>query len=86
MLKKLVITAAAAAFAAAVSVPALAQGTGTGPVSTICAKEIAKYCAKAGHGNAQTRRCLESHRKQLSSACRQALDNTGRGLGRNRPN
>jgi Cysteine rich repeat len=67
--------------AAAMSGAAIAQ---SGPVATICSKEIAKYCAKAGHGNAQTRNCLEKHRKDLSAACRKALDTTGGGRGRNR--
>jgi len=81
MLKKLIVTFAALGFAAALSAAAMAQ---TGPVATACSKEITEYCAKAGHGNAQTRNCLQKHRKQLSSACRDTLDTTGGGRGRNR--
>ena len=83
-MKRTLMLMAAATFAAALSGPALAQGTGTGPVATACKKEIAKYCAKAGHGAAQTRTCLLRHRKQLSRACLHALDSTGGGKGRNR--
>ncbi len=81
MLKKLTTTVAALGVAAAFGGAAMAQ---TGPVATACAKEITAYCAKAGHGNAQTRNCLEKHRKQLSAACGETLDTTGGGRGRNR--
>ena len=80
-MKALMTIVAALGFAAAMSATAVAQ---TGPVATTCSKEIAKYCANAGHGNAQTRNCLEKHRKNLSPACRKALDTTGKGRGRNR--
>ena len=53
----------------------------TGPVATVCAKDIQKYCATQGHGDRQTRSCLESNRKKLSAACRRALDTTGGGRG-----
>ena len=82
-MKRMMLSIAAATVAAALSGSALAQGTGTGPVATVCKKEIAKYCAKAGHGAAQTRNCLQRHRKQLSRACLRALDSTGGGKGRN---
>jgi hypothetical protein len=78
-MKRTMLLLAAAGLAAGVSGSALAQGTGMGPVGTACKKEIAKYCAKAGHGAAQTRTCLEQHRKQLSAICRKTLDTTGRG-------
>ena len=81
MLKMVTAAVAAAGFAVALSGAALAQ---SGPVATVCAKDIAKYCAHTRHGNAQTRRCLEGHRKKVSAACRNALDATGGGRGRNR--
>ena len=81
MLKKLTTTFAALTVAAAFGGAAMAQ---TGPVATACSKEITEYCAKAGHGNAQTRNCLQKHRKQLSATCRDTLDTTGGGRGRNR--
>lgn len=77
MLRFAIVTAALA-----VSAAALAQGTGSGAVATVCAKDIAKYCAAAGHGSAQTRTCLEQHREEVSAACRKALDTTGRGRRR----
>lgn len=48
------------------------------------AKDIAEHCANMAHGNAQTRNCLEKHRKEVSTACRKALDTAGGGRGRNR--
>ncbi len=81
MLKSITTLFAAASIAMAASGAALAQG---GPVATACAKDITKYCAKAGHGSAQTRNCLEQHRKRVSAACRKALDTTGGGRGRTR--
>ena len=84
MSKTIMTLLAAAGLAAAIGGSAFAQGTGTGPVATVCKKEIARYCATAGHGAAQTRTCLERHRKQLSRACLRALDTTGPGRGRNR--
>jgi hypothetical protein len=58
----------------AVMLPAIAQD---GPVATECAADIQKYCADKGHGNRQTRSCLEDHYKKVSAKCRKALDNTG---------
>ena len=70
---------------AAVAVPAssLAQ---TGPVGTVCSKDIAKFCKGLRHGSMEVRACLEANRAKISAACRRALDTTGggRGLGRNR--
>ena len=83
-MKRVMLFIAAAGLAMAMSGTAMAQGTGTGPVATACKKEIVRFCAKAGHGAAQTRTCLQGHRKQLSKACRTALDSTGGGKGRNR--
>ena len=59
-------------------------GAQTGPVAQNCTKEIAQFCANKGHGAAQTRTCLQAHRKSLSVACRKALDTTGGGRGRRR--
>lgn len=82
-MKRMTMLAAAAGLAAAMGGSALAQGAGMGPVATVCKSDIAKYCADAGHGTAQTRTCLEQHRKELSAACVKALDNTGGGRGQN---
>lgn len=82
-MKRTMLLVAAAAPAAAVSGSVLAQGTGTGPVATVCKQDIAKYCADASHGAGQVRACLEQHRAQLSAACVKALDTTGDGKGRN---
>ena len=59
--------------------PAVAQ---TGPVATACAADISKFCAGKGHGNRQTRSCLEANREKLSEGCRRALDTTGGGRRR----
>lgn len=79
------LTAIAAALTIA-SLPANAQGAGTGPVGRACASDLKTYCAGARHGGRQARNCLETHRGSVSAACRRALDTTGggRGLGRNR--
>ncbi len=61
---------------------AYAQGTGTGPVATACKAEITKYCANKGHGDRQTRTCLEANVSKLSADCKTALDTTGGGKGR----
>lgn len=82
-MKRTMLLVAAAGLAAAMSGSALAQGAGLGPVGVACKSDIAKYCADAGHGAAQTRTCLEQHRKELSAACVQALDSTGGGRGQN---
>jgi hypothetical protein len=62
------------------ALPANAQGTG--PVASQCAKEIQAFCADRGHGNRQTRSCLEAKRSDLSQECRQALDSTGPARGK----
>ena len=54
-----------------------------GPVAQACTAEIAKYCAGLGHGNRQTRTCLEKNKAKVSAGCRNALDTTGGGRGRN---
>ena len=61
-------------------------GTGAGPVGQMCAADLAKYCAKVPHGSGEARACLEGNRDKLASDCRNALDNTGGGMGRNRQN
>lgn len=83
-MKRTMLLLAAASMATAASGFALAQGAGTGPVSAACKSDIAKYCADAGHGAAQTRSCLEQHRKELSATCVKMLDSTGGGRGQNR--
>ena len=55
---------------------ALAQ---TGPVAKQCASDIKTFCADKGHGNRQTRSCLEANRAKLSGECQKALDTTGGG-------
>jgi hypothetical protein len=63
------------------SVSALAQGggVGTGPVGTICDKDIKTYCADLKHGAGAVRSCLEENRAKVSQDCRTALDTTGGG-------
>jgi hypothetical protein len=63
---------------------AIAQAVGTGPVATQCAAEIKQHCANKTHGAGEVRACLEAHKSDVSPACRQALDTTGGGRGRNR--
>jgi hypothetical protein len=79
------LTAIAATLAIA-SLPANAQGAGTGQVGRACAGDLKTHCVGARHGGRQARNCLEAHRASVSAACRRALDTTGggRGLGRNR--
>lgn len=62
-----------------IAAPGLAQ---TGPVAKACAADIQKLCPNKGHGQGQTRQCLEDNRDKVSAACRQALDTTGGGRGR----
>ncbi len=81
MTKSIMLAACIALFS---TVPALAQGMGTGPVATQCANDIQGLCANKGHGTRQTRSCLEASRDKVSAECRQALDTTGRGRGRGR--
>ena len=50
-----------------------------GPVATVCANDIEKFCANKGHGHRQTRSCLEAYREKLSPECRHVLDTTGGG-------
>jgi hypothetical protein len=75
-----VVVLASASFA--LVLPAVAQ---TGPVGTACAADISKFCAGKGHGNRQTRSCLEENREKLSQGCRRALDTTGGGRRRGAP-
>ncbi len=58
----------------------------SGPVATACKDDIAKYCAGKGHGDRETRTCLETNKDKVSDACKVALETTGggRGMGRNR--
>jgi hypothetical protein len=75
-MKHVVITAiVCAAFAQS----AAAQ---SGPVANACKADIAKYCADAGHGNRQTRTCLETNKAKVSQICKTALETTGGGMGR----
>lgn len=54
-------------------------GAGTGPVGTICEKDIKAYCAGLQHGAGAVRSCLEENRSKVSPDCRAALDTTGGG-------
>jgi hypothetical protein len=60
---------------------ALAQGggVGSGPVGTICDKDIKTYCTGLQHGAGAVRSCLEENRAKVSQDCRAALDTTGGG-------
>ncbi len=60
----------------AFALPAFAQ---TGPVATVCASDIQKFCAGKGHGQRQTRSCLEANREKLSAECQNALTSTRGG-------
>ena len=51
----------------------------TRPVAKQCASDIKTFCADKGHGNRQTRTCLEANRTKLSAECQKALDTTGGG-------
>jgi hypothetical protein len=75
------VVIAGAAMLASAS-PGAAQGTGSGPVATVCAAEISKYCATQRHGGGAVRACLEARRSKLSARCRNALSGTGGGYGR----
>ncbi len=78
MMTKLLV---GAALAICTVIPAFGQ---TGPVTALCTQDIQTYCSGKGHGSRQTRTCLEANRDKLTAECRQALDTTGRGKGRNR--
>jgi hypothetical protein len=84
--KSAVLVAIFAACTVAMSDPAAAQGRrdGSGPVATLCAGDIATYCAGLKHGNRAVRDCLTRNSDSVSPDCRSALDNTGggRGMGR----
>lgn len=70
---------AAIAFAgAALATGALAQG---GPVATDCANDIAKLCSGKPH-DGSVRICLETNYAKVSAACKNALDSTGGGRGK----
>ena len=53
------------------------RGRGTGPVATLCMKEINKFCPEVEHAFGQVRICLNAHRGELGEACTTALENTG---------
>ena len=53
----------------------------SGPVANQCSAEIKEYCASLSHYQGSVRACLESHRSEVSTSCRQALDTTGPGSG-----
>lgn len=59
--------------------PALAQGTGTGPVARACEADIKTYCAGLEHGQGEVRACLEENKDKVSDACKEALETTGHG-------
>ncbi len=68
----------AAAFLACVGT-ALAQGVGRGPVASVCAPEIERYCAHERHGAGGVRACVESNWRRISHDCRSVLNTTGGG-------
>jgi hypothetical protein len=72
---------AATSWTSLVGSSALAQGggVGTGPVGTICDKDIKTYCSDLKHGAGAVRSCLEENRAKVSQDCRTALDTTGGG-------
>ena len=72
----------ASAASLAIALPAMAQGTGTGPVGRQCAEDIKKYCAGMQHGSGEIRACLEGKKAEVSAACKEALDTTGPGKGK----
>jgi hypothetical protein len=74
------IAAIAAGFALAA--PALAQGTGKGPVAKMCQPDIEKFCAGKVHGQGAVRGCLEDNKAKVSLACASALNSTGPGRRR----
>ena len=47
-----------------------------------CADDMAKHCAGKSHRRGEMRACLVARKDQVSAACREALDSTGRGRGR----
>ena len=59
-MKKQVFVIGAAAIVLSLASPALAQGSGRGPVATTCSSEISRYCADKKHGGGAVRDCLES--------------------------
>ncbi|MFA6920432.1 MAG: cysteine rich repeat-containing protein [Gallionella sp.] len=63
--------------------PAAAQGMGTGPVAKQCASDIQKFCTDKQHGHGEVRACLESQKDKVSPACKEALETTGGGRGKN---
>ncbi|MBU2532632.1 MAG: cysteine rich repeat-containing protein [Alphaproteobacteria bacterium] len=73
------VAVSSAVLAVVINSGAMAQ---TGPVATACKDDIAKYCAGLGHGNRQTRSCLEANVEKVSASCKSALETTGGGRGR----
>lgn len=57
-----------------VSAPAMAQ---TGRVTSVCAGDIQRFCARAGHGGRKIRACLEANRAAVSPECQIALGTRG---------
>lgn len=68
--------------AVALIVSAAAASAQSGPVSTACKDDLAKYCAGKSHQNREARSCLESNKDKVSAACKSALDSTGGGKGK----
>lgn len=48
-----------------------------GLVASNCSKEINKFCPNVSHGHGRVPDCLESHWKNLSNKCKEALDMRG---------
>lgn len=75
-MKNLTMTAVALALSAGA---AMAQ---SGPVSSACKDDLAKYCTGKSHQSREARSCLESNKDKVSAACKSALDSTGGGKGK----
>lgn len=57
---------------------------GMGPVAQHCGDDLAQFCPGIEHANRAGRTCLEKNIQKVSAACRNALNTTGGGKGRNR--
>lgn len=77
MSKKLMTSAAVALI-----VSAGAAAAQSGPVSSACKDDLAKYCAGKSHESREARSCLEANKDKVSAACKTALEQTGGGKGK----
>lgn len=53
-----------------------------GPVATGCSEDIASFCAGKEHGRGEVRACLNVNKDKVSSACKEALETAGPGMGK----